>query len=165
VTWLSNLFQTTLSPGAVGNTTVDVAKGQLRFPGATPARSSFTRYAAIVFLLMGFMNLYGAVSPIAARDFELSGMFRMAAGVYGVWAIGLAYGVYRRKLWAWRLGLVFIASTWLMTFVQPFPSEKFGNQAFPKTIFTILSLGVVAYWCWWWYAQRIHFERGDEPTA
>jgi uncharacterized membrane protein YfcA len=76
---------------------------------------------------------------------------------YGFCMLGLAFGVYRRKQWAWRLVLVFFGATWLTSILQTFTSAQFPDGAAVRPIFCVLSLVVALYWSWWWYAQRIHF--------
>ena len=60
VVWLSKLFQTTLSPGTINDTSIATAQSVSLAPGSSSAPTSFSRYAALVLLLMGLMNLWFA---------------------------------------------------------------------------------------------------------
>ena len=74
----------------------------------------------------------------------------------------MAFGVYRRKQWAWRLGLVFFGVAGLTSTLQAFTSPQFPDSAVVRAIFCVLSLAVTLYWAWWWYAQRVHFSSGAD---
>jgi len=73
--------------------------------------------------------------------------------------LGLAYGVYRRRRWAWQIGLGLIAAAAVGSIYQMLTSTDFPEGVVFRVIFYVLSLAVTLYWGWWWYAQRIHFSR------
>jgi lysylphosphatidylglycerol synthetase-like protein (DUF2156 family) len=86
---------------------------------------------------------------------------RTAAGILGVVMMGLAIGIYQRKLLAWQVGLVFLAAAAVLSMLQMFFFGPFPAPAVVKVVMSVAMLAVYAAWTRWWYAQRIHFLSTD----
>lgn len=170
VAWLSNVIRTALgSPVAAQASDLSVR------PASTNSTSSLPtvlRVTALVLLLMGVMGVWSAVSGISSwRTSSAHTLIthfsswppRLGVGAYGFWMLGLAFGVYRRKQWAWRLGLVFFGVAGLTSIWQALTSSQFPDSAIVRAIFCVLSLAVTLYWGCWWYAQRVHFPSDADP--
>jgi hypothetical protein len=171
VAWLSNVIG-----NALGGPVVIQAPELL--PRTTPRPHSesplptFLRIAALILFLIGVMQLWSATSGISSWHTSpghavvtrfSSWPLRLAIGAYGFFTLGLAYGVYRRKQWAWRLGLVFFGAAGLTSILQAFTSSQFPDVAVLRAISCVLMLAVTLYWTWWWYGQRIHFSSDTNP--
>jgi len=168
IAWLSNVIR-----GALGTSPVpqasDLSPQTASTPNSSSALPTALRLAAIFLLLMGVMCIGSAISGIsswrgspgrtATTHFFSQGL-RVTIGAYGLYMLGLAFGVYRRKRWAWLLGLVLIGASGLTTILQAFTSSQFPDSAVVRVIFSGASLAVMLYWGWWWFAQRIHFSGG-----
>jgi len=159
--WLSNVIHT-----ALGTPTVQVSEpfAQSGTPHRTSSLPTVLRVASLVLILIGAIEVWFSISGISSWragtgqhtviTHFTSWPARLASGAYGSWALGLAFGVYQRKQWAWRLGLVFLGAAWLISISQFFGSPQFPGSAVARPIFCVFSLAVAVYWGWWWYAQR-----------
>ena len=77
----------------------------------------------------------------------------------GITLVALAWGIYRRRLLAWRLGFVVLA----FGMAGP-PSFALLSDALPRAmpigvtlLFSALIVLIALIWGCWWYAQRAHF--------
>jgi len=167
IAWLSNIIRSALGaqPAIVG-TPVNAAP--ISLIQATPAIPMVLRVTALILVFSGAMGIWSAASGISSwqagpgrsviTHFS-SGFLRLGIGAYGFAMLGLAYGVYRRRRWAWQIGLGLIAAAAVGSIYQMLTSTDFPEGVVFRVIFCVLSLAVTLYWGWWWYAQRIHFSR------
>ena len=119
---------------------------------------------AVCSAISGVSSWHATSGHAAATRFS-SWLLRLAIGAYGLWTLGLAFGVYRRKQWAWRQGLAFFGAAGLTSVLQAFMSPNFLHDAAFRVILCVLSLAVTLYWGWWWYAQRVHFSSDADPLS
>jgi hypothetical protein len=168
VDWLSNVIRTALgAPMAVQASELSARTAST--PHSVSPLPTVLRVTAPLLLFMGVMGVWSAISGISSWHAGSGHMtithfsswpLRLAIGAYGFWMLGLAFGVYRRRQWAWRLGLAFFGAAGLTSILQAFTSSQFPDSAVVRAIFCVSSLAVTLYWGWWWYAQRVHFSRG-----
>ncbi len=77
------------------------------------------------------------------------------SAIDGVVLLFTAYGAFRRELFAWRLGFVFLSLAWLQCALEPLRERaQFQLPVWGEILFLLGSLVVTAMWGWWWYAQR-----------
>ena len=177
VAWLSNIIGTALGAPVSVQASEPVALVPLTADStdSTDSTSSVPtalRVTALFLLFMGVMGIWSAISGVSSWHATYghaaiitrfsSRSLRLAIGAYGLLALVLASGVYRRKQWAWRLGLAFFGAAGLLSILPTFTSSNFPDSAPVRVIFCALSLAVTLYWGWWWYAQRVHFI--DRPS-
>jgi hypothetical protein len=79
----------------------------------------------------------------------------LAAGL-GAAMLMLAFGVYRRRLLAWRAGFALLAGGWIYAVAEMLTTQTNRGVA---VIFSIGCLAVTVVWALWWRAQRIHFRK------
>lgn len=162
--WLSDVIRTALhaSEAAWPDGTVP-AHSACQSANQTPA---FIPIAATLLALFGVMGLVSAITGIQTYHSDLqrtvithyaNGTHRYVAAVYGVVMLGLAYGVYRRSLFAWKLCFGLLGGSWLYSLFDVSTRTDLGHARIPAIIFCTASIVIVLIWGWWWYAQRIHF--------
>jgi hypothetical protein len=171
VAWLSNIIGTALGAPVSGQASEPFALVPLT-PDSTSSVPTALRVTALVLLFTGVMGVWSAISGVSSWHATYghaavitrfsSRSLRLAIGAYGLLALVLASGVYRRQQWAWRLGLAFFGAAGLISILPIFTSSNFPDSAPVRVIFCTLSLAVTLYWGWWWYAQRVHFI--DRPS-
>jgi hypothetical protein len=172
VTWLSNVIRTALGGAPV---IAHASETLALVPSGADSASSVPtvlRVTAVVLIFMGVMGIWSAYSGVSSWHATTghptiitrfsSTTLRLASGVYGFWALGTAFGVYRRQQWAWRAGLAYFGAAGLFCILQAFTSANFSDSAAVRVIFCVASLAVTLYWGWWWYAQRVHFSSDDD---
>jgi hypothetical protein len=166
IAWLSNLIRSTLGAPVVVQTT-DQPAGLASRGASTPP--TVLRITALFLLVTGVMSIWSAISGISAWHSSpghtvvtrfTSWPLRQTIGAYGLCMLGLAAGVYRRKQWAWRLGIFLIGASGLTTVFQAFASSQVPGSVIFRLIFCGLAVAVTIYWGRWWYAQRVHFADG-----
>jgi hypothetical protein len=79
----------------------------------------------------------------------------------------IAYGAFRRELFAWRLGFVFLGLACLQSVLEPLWERSQPKFPLWGEIALILgSLLVTAVWTSWWYTRREYWQReGDESQG
>lgn len=152
--WLSNVIRTALEVPTPLVGALPVAPVEHGTP-------MVLRVTAGVLLLGGVLNLvnaYGGLVPKGLAHASFREPFLLNAfAILGVVMVGLAIGVYQRKLFAWRLGLLFLAATAVLSFVQMFWFARIPEPLAVKVAMSVGMLAVYAIWTRWWYAQRVHF--------
>jgi hypothetical protein len=166
VAWLSNTIRTALGTPVIAQ----APEPSALIPSMADSTSSVPtvlRVTALVLLFLGVMSVWSAISGVSSWHATSghaavitrfgSRSLRLAIGAYGLLMIGLALGVYRRKQWAWWLGLALFVAAGLIVILQAFTSQDIPDTAAVRAIFCVLSLAITLYWGWWWYTQRVHF--------
>ena len=171
VTWLSSRISTALGTPAIAQAPERSALIP-PMPDSTSSVPTVLCVTALVLLFVGVMSIWSAISGVSSWHATsrhaavitrfTSRSLRLAIGAYGFLTIGLALGVYRRKQWAWRLGLALFVAAGLIVILQAFTSREISDSAVVRAIFCVLSLAITLYWGWWWYAQRIHFSSDSD---
>jgi len=82
---------------------------------------------------------------------------RYLSGLFGMALLGLAYGIYRRRMLAWRLVFVILGGAWVSQLVMFFVDGTPPMPAFVLVLCGAFSALVMIVWGRWWYAQRVHF--------
>jgi hypothetical protein len=77
---------------------------------------------------------------------------RTTIAISGLAMIGLAIGIYRRKLLAWRLGLVFLVATSAVSFLRVFVFTSLPTPLGVRIAESVATLVVLGIWMRWWYA-------------
>ncbi len=154
--WLSTVIRTALqAPSSPGVGPASVAPSEAGTPMVLKLTAGFLFLAGVVNLA----SVYGhrmPKGPIASQFGEP--FLATSIGVMSVVMIGLAVGIYRRKLLAWRLGLAFLAGS---AAVSLFLFSSFPPPLGLRIGESVAMLVVFAFWIRWWYAQRIHFVEED----
>ncbi|MHB8453806.1 MAG: hypothetical protein ACYDDO_03715 [Acidiferrobacterales bacterium] len=139
---------------------------------ASGAHISNNRPPRTILVTAGVLAVFGAMSITSAmtgiqsyharpRDavvthFTDSSLQRFVA-LYGALLLGLSYGIYRRRLPAWRAGFVFLFFGQAYFILTLLTSPEFSHAAVLKVFGFVASLVVTLIWGRWWYAQRPHF--------
>ncbi|TCV93157.1 hypothetical protein EC912_10517 [Luteibacter rhizovicinus] len=132
------------------------ADGASRFIRLATAGLSFTGLLVCASAITGILSYQGGTRGEIITHYT-DVRLRFMAGVYGVFLLAMAFGVYRRSLFAWRMGFVVFASA---AAFQPFfllTMGGFGGEWTPVAIMGFFSVVVLFVWGRWWYAQREHF--------
>jgi hypothetical protein len=162
--WLSDVIRRTLnSPDAISNAT-----------GPSPVRSRviwarsvrMTTKVAIALALLAVMVSVSAVTGIQSYRAGPGGAVvthyddmtsRYLSGLFSVGLLGFAYGIYRRRMLAWRLVFVVIGGAWLSQLVVFFVDGTPRMPTFVLVLAGVFSALIMVVWGRWWYAQRVHF--------
>ena len=162
--WLSEVIRRALnSPDAVSDlASSSPVRNHIFSLGSIPV----TTKVAIVLALLAVMMSVSAVTGIQSYRTGSGGTVvthyhdmtsRYLSGLFSVSLLGLAYGIYRRRMLAWRLVFVIIGGAWVsqlgMFFVGGMPSVP----TFVLILFGAGSALIMTVWGRWWYAQRVHF--------
>jgi len=142
---------------------------QIREQSANRKRPMVLNVVAAFLFISAIMSIVMALGDINSAQTSRNGLmivrglpesYLKGLGLgYGVLMLALAYGVFKRQLFAWRTGLVLIAFGWGYSVIDMFMrggEENMPPQEF-KYIMVIFSTLVVLFWLKWWHAQRIHF--------
>ena len=151
--WLSSVIRNALS----AETSEPVVAARGRF-----ARTQVIGAVCLVLALVCWVPLVVPGMPVH-RMGSSSALARIMTAINGAVLLFIAYGAFRRQLFAWRLGLVFLALIWLES-VLPMQWERSlsGMPLAGRVIFLVGSMLVTAIWGGWWYTQRVHWEAADE---
>jgi hypothetical protein len=159
ISWLSHVIQTALG-------TVEASISPPSHVAVTDTRTPLVlRVVAGVLAFMGLMNLtnlYEHWIPPGSIGSQLNEpTFQTAMVTLGVTMLGLAIGVYQRRLLAWRFGLGFLGAIALMSIVQVGLFAPLVGPPLIKMIMCVAAVAVYALWIRWWFAQRVHFIADD----
>jgi hypothetical protein len=163
IAWLSRVIEDALKvPGASS------AARSAPSP-ADPAMVPITLKAAAIFLaasgamaaLSGLMM--SQLPPMPARTgatppFPLVGQWTL---VYAAVVLALAFGVWRRRPWAWRGFFVLLGASacWSIYGMQAMANANAGPPLGISIFFGAACCVVMLIWGRWWYGQRKHFLR------
>jgi hypothetical protein len=157
--WLSDVIQRALAVAPVQPAGAAVRTVPPRQPSAVPT------YAALFLAVMGLFSCGMGVLGVQSYHTGPQGpsiayfhspMMRYEALVWGLVLLGLAYGIYRRALLAWRSFLLMIGASWLYSMINMLATP----QPVPAATIAFIGVGgglVTFIWGRWWYAQREHF--------
>jgi hypothetical protein len=162
--WLSEVISTALhAPGAaLPDGTFPEHPAHL----STSRTPAFIPVVALLLAISGVMGVASAITGIQTYRSDLqhtvithyaSGMLRYGAAAYGLVMLGLAFGIYRRSLLAWRLCFGLLGGSWLYSLFDLLTRADLGNARIPAIAFFVVSIVIVLIWGRWWYAQRAHF--------
>lgn len=159
----------------------DVIRTALRAPSDTPASSQGTGLAGNtaagktpvfiytmtgLFVLFGLLGIASAITGIQTYRGGPAGSviahyasetLRIVTVACSIAMLGVAYGIYRRMLFAWWLGFVLLAGNMLYSIVSPLVRTNLGDARVPALVFGGFSVVIGVFWGRWWYAQRNHF--------
>lgn len=158
VEWLSNVIRNALGSPAPLEAQIDttvVDQGAL--PVTLRVMSALLAFAGGADLLLAAVGIPRIVSP--ARPAALAS----ADVALGVALLALAFGVYRRQVLAWRLGLGFLVLGTLCALASLWLGLPMPLPPVVRTVQGAVFLVVFVLWARWWYAQRVHFRR--EPAS
>jgi hypothetical protein len=138
-------------------------------PGANSSRQPSTTITAVTvaLVLMAVMSWSGAIFGIQSAHTSPNGLAvtyfpnmpsRYVTAGLGTALLMLAFGVYRRRLLAWRAGFGLLAGSWVYSVAEMLASDNTQTDHGMAIIFCVASLVVTIIWIRWWYAQRIHFQ-------
>jgi hypothetical protein len=128
-------------------------------PPLRSADSSRTRVIGALCLLLAVLSwlpLFTSGSPTVPGSAAGSSHLPSAlSAIDGLVLLFIAYGAFRRELFAWRLGFAFLCLAWLQGALEPLRQRaQFKFPEWGEIVFLVGSLVVTAMWGWWWYAQR-----------
>jgi hypothetical protein len=153
--WLAGVIRHALAPaeGAWGNTPI------LSAPDASSRMPLVIVGTAAALALLGIMGLVAAFRSGSLQPTTPGSLSRELAAAYGALTLVLAYGVFTRRLIAWRAFFVFLGFVWLDSayWMGLAPPQGFPRALLP--VFVVLSLIVVGLWGLWWYGLRKHFTK------
>ena len=162
--WLSDVIRGALCAQAgVPPARIDTATPRAYSSGQP---SSAMTLVTVALALMGALCVLGAILGIRsahtapngfAVQYFSNGISRFLSGMYGAVMLALAFGVYRRRLLAWRAALVLLAGGWVYSVAEILAMNNPHFDHRMAIFFSVASLFVMIVWIRWWYAQRIHF--------
>ncbi|GLQ46543.1 hypothetical protein GCM10007862_15940 [Dyella lipolytica] len=162
--WLSNVIRIALNVPVAGPQI-----GAFADVHGTPQSNKTPRVILIVTAVLALSGVMGCISAFTGIQSYQSNMahsvirhyadmrLRYVAAIYGVSMLALAYGVYRRRLLAWRFGFVALVGGFIMQTIALLMGPDLGNARIPAIFFCAISAVIMAVWGRWWYAQRVHF--------
>jgi hypothetical protein len=162
--WLSEVIRGALRATAANQSTC----ADRATPRISPSGSSSTALGvvAIALVLIAAICWFGAIFGIQSMYISAHGSVtkhfpnifsRYIAAGFGTILPILSYGVYRRRLIAWRAGFALLAGSWLSFIGNLLSPQSPQINLSVAIIFSILSLAVAFVWIRWWHAQRVHF--------
>jgi len=157
--WLSSVIRTALqASNPSGAVSTSLARPEPGTPTVLKVSAGFLLLAGVVNLA----SLYGNRLPKGPFASQFDEPFlRTSIAIMSVIMIALAIGIYQRRLIAWRLGLVFLAVSAVVSLLQILLFNSFSEPLGLKIGESIAMLVVFALWTRWWYAQRVHFLEED----
>lgn len=159
VDWLSTVISTALqAPDPLGAASATMARSETGTPMVLKLTAGFLLLAGVVNLASVYANLMPK-GPLASQFSE--SFLRTSIAIMSVVMIGLAIGIYQRKLIAWRLGLAFLVASAVLSLLQIFLFRSLPEPMGLRIGESVAMLVVFALWTRWWYAQRIHFLEED----
>jgi hypothetical protein len=164
VAWLSNVIY-----GALGTPPTD-RPIEARIPPSTLGVGSSTpmvlRVVAAFLALAGLASLFGAIFGPDEMQWSAKGIIgrylsgvspRLLASTHAIVLLLLALGIYRRKLAAWKFGLVYLAFAGCLSTAEMLTADRTPAPPVIRIAFSAFGMFVVLIWIRWWYAQRVHF--------
>ncbi len=89
-------------------------------------------------------------------------LMRAMTSINGTVLVFIGYGAFRKQLFAWWLGLAFIALMWAESVLPTRWDPTFSSAPLVIRIVFIIGLLIVTFmWGWWWYAQREYWPSTD----
>lgn len=129
----------------------------LQSGGITTTPGKGMKIVASILALLGVGNLVGFITAIAKAGFTGA---LLADLIPGLLAFLVAWGILKRKRYAWVLGFVLIvisAVSFPVRVIQTTPTQS-GTDHFVLLAFSTLgALAVAIYWAVLWRAQRDYF--------
>jgi hypothetical protein len=144
----------------------DVIVGALRTPGSSEsivsrerrAKEKLRRRLAMTIVVPALLGLLGMLTLWVAASGGHSLLHVSLSAAYGLSLLAMGYGVFQRKLLAWRTVLALPAGVWLYSIVVLFLGDVIQMGAGGKIVFSVESIVVMFLWWKWWHAQRSWFE-------
>lgn len=163
--WLSEVIRGALHAKAPAPPTHPDTLTPGAHPSARPSTPITLVTAALVLMsvmcgagaIFGIQSAYTSQNGIVVTYFPNMLSRYVTAGLGTVMLI-LAFGIYRRRLLAWRAGFGLLAGGWVYSALAIYNTQTEHVGAVGATIFCVVSLVVTIIWIRWWYAQRIHFQ-------
>jgi hypothetical protein len=160
--WLSDVIRRALSPSGVSDATESLPVRNRVSAGSVQMTTKMAIVLALLAVLVGVSAGTGIQSHRAGPGDAVMTHYddmtsRYLSGLFSVSLLGLAYGIYRRRMLAWRLVFVIIGGAWVSQLVVFFVD---GTQPVPTLVlalFGAVSVLIMIVWGRWWYAQRVHF--------
>lgn len=162
--WLTDVICTALR--APSDTTAPGRNAATAGHAATGKTPAFIYAMTGLFVLFGLLGLVSAITGIQTYRGGLGGSvithyandtLRMVAGAGSIAMLLVAYGIYRRMLFAWRAGFVLLAASMAYSVIDPFVRTDLGDARVPALAFGGFSVVIGVFWARWWHAQRDHF--------
>ena len=162
--WLSDVIRGALC----AQVPVQPSRTDAANPGAISSRppSTAITLVTVALVLMGLIDLSATIFGIryahsgphglVISNFS-NGISRYLAAGYGAAMLTLAFGIYRRRLLAWRAGIGLLVAGWVYSVVELLVTNSTHANYPMAIVFCVASLFVTILWTLWWYAQRVHF--------
>jgi hypothetical protein len=161
--WLSDVIRTALS-NQVATASKGLPPGELRSAPKRPPTVIVIVTAVLAF--QGLMLCASAITDIQPSLGDPSGLvfthysddrLRYLSVIFGAVMLPLAFGVYRQRMFAWRMGFLVLLGGMAIQTLGLFSRDDLGDARNQTMIFCIASLVITIVWACWWYAQRVHF--------
>lgn len=162
--WLSDVIRDALAEPKMAAPSSPASGAHI--PNSRPPRAIVVTAGLIA--VMGVMSIASAMSGIQSyragpggavvTHFTDLSLQRLAA-LYGALLLGLSYGIYRRRLLAWRAGFVLLLFGQAYFVLALLASPELSHAAVAKVFDFVASSVVTLLWGRWWYAQRAHFQK------
>jgi hypothetical protein len=161
--WLSDVIRTALS-NQVAIASKVLLPGELRSSPKRPPTVIVIVTAVLAF--QGLMLCVSAITDIQPFLGDPSGSvfthyadvrLRYLSVVYGAVMLPLAFGVYRQRIFAWRMGFLALLGGVAIQMLGLLARDDLGNARSPTMIFCVVFLVITIVWACWWHSQRVHF--------
>lgn len=120
--------------------------------------------ACLLLAIVSWLPLFTSGPPTPGSAAHPSHVLPALSAIDGAVLLFMAYGAFRRELFAWRLGFAFLGLAWLQSALEPLRQRaQWRLPIWGEIAFLLGSLLVTAVWATWWYAQREYWQpEGDE---
>jgi hypothetical protein len=119
-----------------------------------------------VLLLLALMGLASAITGVQSYQGYPGGAvvthyadmrMRYAVAAYAALMLGLSLGIYRQRVFAWRMGFVALVGGTAFQAFGLLTRGDLGAARTPAIVFWVFGAVITIVWCRWWYAQRVYF--------
>ncbi|MDB6095121.1 MAG: hypothetical protein JWM32_2683 [Verrucomicrobia bacterium] len=128
--------------------------------GTTQIPGRGMKIVAVVLVIFGVGNLIGSIAALGKGGITVTVASEFSSGML---ALLVAWGILKKKRYAWILGFVLIATAAIYFPVSVFrslPAQNGTDQIVLLMFGTLGALAVAIYWAVLWRAQRSYFYAG-----
>jgi hypothetical protein len=167
--WLSNVINAALANSPRTGPTADKAESQtIGIPIHIRPLVGLIALAGIAVLVssvFGVRSFHATSQGVTITPFQGGELSRYLGAIGGIFALAWAYGIFRQYRVAWWAGLMVLGYAWF-NLINALVHQRTNTGTVLSwsqpvaVIYMTMAPLVLVIWSWWWYAQRIHFNRG-----
>ncbi|MFZ0500499.1 MAG: hypothetical protein WAU49_09630 [Steroidobacteraceae bacterium] len=124
-------------------------------PAADRGRTRLIGAVCLLLAIVCWLPLFIPGTPTPGSWAHPFRILPALSAIDGAVLLIMAYGAFRRELFAWRLGFAFLGLAWLQTALEATQrSVRPRPSGWAEIAFVLAALLITAAWGWWWYVQR-----------